>query len=51
MPIVPESIADQLRLWEAEDKRISIEHGYLYDDFPSGMYDLPSRGANVVEVD
>jgi len=34
-PIVPEAIADQIRLWEAEDKRVSLHSGYFYDDFPS----------------
>lgn len=34
-PIIPESIADQLRLWEAEDRRLSLSPGYFYDDFAS----------------
>lgn len=34
-PIIPESIADQLRLWEAEDRRLSLSSGYFYDDFAS----------------
>jgi hypothetical protein len=34
-PVIPESIADQLRLWEAEDRRLTLDAGYFYDDFAS----------------
>jgi transcription initiation factor TFIIH subunit 4 len=33
--VVPESVADQLRHWENERKRIVVERGVLYDGFSS----------------
>jgi transcription initiation factor TFIIH subunit 4 len=34
-PIIPETITDQLRLWEKEKKRIRFEDGILWADFPT----------------
>lgn len=35
LPIVPETIADEIRLWEADRNRVSYQPGVLYDHFPS----------------
>lgn len=35
LPIVPETVSDQLRLWESDRNRVELEPAYFYDDFPS----------------
>jgi transcription initiation factor TFIIH subunit 4 len=32
-PIIPETIIDQIRLWEMEKNRIRLCPGYLYENF------------------
>jgi len=34
-PSVPETVTDQIRLWEQERNRVSYDRGVLYDSFPS----------------
>jgi len=34
-PIIPETVADQIRLWESERNRVKYDKGVLYDAFPS----------------
>lgn len=34
-PILPETISDQIRIWESERNRIRYDPGVLYDTFPS----------------
>jgi len=36
VPVIPEAVADQVRLWEAEDKRVTLESGAYYDEFATG---------------
>ncbi|PRP75171.1 general transcription factor IIH subunit 4-like [Planoprotostelium fungivorum] len=43
-PVVPETVADQIRLWETERSRIKYEKGIYYEKFPS-----PAAQANMVE--
>ncbi|CAJ0885964.1 11686_t:CDS:10 [Entrophospora sp. SA101] len=33
MPLLPPTVVDQVRLWEIERNRLSIDDGYLYNDF------------------
>eukprot|EP00005_Dracoamoeba_jomungandri_P012940 CAMPEP_0174274416 /NCGR_PEP_ID=MMETSP0439-20130205/57916_1 /TAXON_ID=0 /ORGANISM="Stereomyxa ramosa, Strain Chinc5" /LENGTH=320 /DNA_ID=CAMNT_0015366167 /DNA_START=485 /DNA_END=1444 /DNA_ORIENTATION=+ len=35
VPVLPETIADEIRLWESERNRVSYAQGVLYDYFPS----------------
>jgi transcription initiation factor TFIIH subunit 4 len=35
VPILPETLTDQIRLWEAERNRVSYAKGVMYDTFPS----------------
>lgn len=37
-PVLPETVQDQIRLWESERNRVSYERGVLYDGFPSSQY-------------
>jgi transcription initiation factor TFIIH subunit 4 len=32
-PILPETVSDQLRIWETERNRVRFEEGVLYDGF------------------
>jgi len=32
-PIIPETVGDQVRLWQAERDRVSLQPGVLYDSF------------------
>jgi hypothetical protein len=32
---VPETVCDQLRLWQAERNRVTMHEGILYDAFPT----------------
>jgi transcription initiation factor TFIIH subunit 4 len=34
-PVIPETVADQIRLWEAERNRVVYDRGVLYDGFPT----------------
>ncbi|KAK9917411.1 hypothetical protein WJX75_004051 [Coccomyxa subellipsoidea] len=34
-PVVPEVVADQVRLWQADTQRVRHDRALLYDDFPS----------------
>ncbi len=34
-PVVPDAITDQLRAWEAENRRITPQEGVLFEQFPS----------------
>lgn len=34
-PVLPETIVEQIRLWENERNRISTDKAYLYDKFPT----------------
>jgi transcription initiation factor TFIIH subunit 4 len=34
-PVIPETVADQIRLWEAERNRVHHDEGVLYDKFPN----------------
>ena len=36
-PILPDTLVDQLRLWEKERKRITFDKGYLFDAFGEGQ--------------
>ncbi|KAL6043815.1 RNA polymerase II transcription factor B 52 kDa subunit [Balamuthia mandrillaris] len=35
LPVIPETIADEIRLWESERNRVTFSKGVLYDHFPS----------------
>ncbi|KAH8947288.1 hypothetical protein BDL97_11G032600 [Sphagnum fallax] len=35
MPVVPETVSDQIRLWESDRNRVELLSAYFYDDFPS----------------
>ncbi|KAH9547409.1 hypothetical protein CY35_11G033100 [Sphagnum magellanicum] len=35
MPVVPETVSDQIRLWESDRNRVELLPAYFYDDFPS----------------
>lgn len=35
IPVVPETVSDQLRLWETDRNRVELEPAYFYDDFPT----------------
>lgn len=35
IPVVPETVSDQLRLWETDRNRVQFEPAYFYDDFPT----------------
>jgi len=35
VPAIPETVTDQIRLWEAERNRVAYDKGVLYDSFPS----------------
>lgn len=35
VPSVPETVSDQIRLWETESNRVKYIPAYFYDDFPS----------------
>lgn len=35
VPAIPETITDQIRLWEAERTRVSYDRGVLYENFTS----------------
>lgn len=35
IPVVPETVSDQLRLWETDRNRVELTPAYFYDDFPS----------------
>eukprot|EP00897_Mesotaenium_endlicherianum_P003507 jgi/Mesen1/3184/ME000184S02243 len=34
-PVVPETVTDQIRLWEKERNRVGLAPAFLYDDFPA----------------
>jgi transcription initiation factor TFIIH subunit 4 len=34
-PVIPETVADQIRLWEGERNRVAHHEGVLYDKFPN----------------
>jgi len=34
-PIVPETVTDQIKLWESERHRVKLDTGVLYEQFPS----------------
>jgi len=34
-PSIPETVTDQIRLWEQERNRVTYDKGVLYDSFPS----------------
>lgn len=34
-PVIPETVTDQIRLWEAERNRAVYHKGVLYESFPS----------------
>ncbi|KAI9098222.1 transcription factor Tfb2-domain-containing protein [Phlyctochytrium arcticum] len=33
-PILPETVVDQIRLWEMERNRLRVSRAYMYNDFP-----------------
>ncbi|XP_074580172.1 general transcription and DNA repair factor IIH subunit TFB2 [Curcuma longa] len=35
IPVVPENVTDQIRLWETDRNRVEMTPSYLYEDFPS----------------
>ena len=35
IPIVPDTVSDQVRLWEHDAQRVQQHSAVLYDDFPS----------------
>lgn len=35
VPMVPENVTDQIRLWEADRNRVEMIPSHLYEDFPS----------------
>lgn len=49
---VPETVVDQIRLWEAERNRVSYQKGILYDSFPTNndMYARVVKHAKELSV-
>ncbi|CAL8465169.1 g4704 [Coccomyxa elongata] len=50
-PVVPEVVADQVRLWQADTQRVQHNSAILYDDFPSPeVFRLSAQKARALGV-
>jgi transcription initiation factor TFIIH subunit 4 len=50
-PVLPETVTDQIRLWEAERNRAVYTKGVLYEAFPSTeAYDMAVKYAKEIGV-
>ncbi|KAI9027944.1 transcription factor Tfb2-domain-containing protein [Hyaloraphidium curvatum] len=48
-PVLPPTVLDQLRLWELERNRLTVRHGYLYNNFVSDRdFEETARYAEMV---
>ena len=49
-PIVPETVCDQVRLWESERHRVKLDPGVLYEQFPTADAFKARKVSNLILI-